>query len=196
VSAGPAGLGVSSAGRIVIRERTLADAPDEYRWRRDEELARFDGTRPTTLPYSAFIEEFRRDLRFVEASRAAFAIDTHDGIHIGSIIFYNGDHSGSRVEIGMSIGERDYWSDGYGREAAIAFLRYLWDQRPFATVYLHAFDWNTRAIRCFAGLGFEEVRRLVRDDTLFVEMETHRNWWLFWDNEGRFERYIVSPANA
>lgn len=186
-------LVISRAGRVILRHRRLEDAPDEYRWRKEPELARLDGTKPTTLSYAEYLEELRRDLRVVDATRCMMAIDTHSGRHIGTTIFYNGDHAASQVEIGMSIGEPDFQGGGYGREAAIALLRHLFHERPFATVYMHAFEWNLRAIRCFAALGFEEVARLERNGEVFVRMETQRNWWLFWDDQGRFERYLHRP---
>lgn len=187
-------LVVSRAGRITLRRRTAADALSEYRWNRDPEIQRQHGQPPMTRPFSEFLAEYERDLRIVDSTRDAFAIEANDGHHIGTAAFFNGNHASSSVEIGMTIGETARQSAGLGRQAAIAFLRYLFAERPFSRVYMHALTWNERAIRCFAALGFEETGQVQRSGETLVQMAVAREWWLMWDGEGRFDRYLTEPA--
>ncbi len=172
----------------------MADAVDEYRWERDPELARFNGNIPSSRPFSEFLDEFERDLRIVDSTRETFAIETDAGDHIGSVSFYNGNHRDGAAEIGMTIGEPTQQGAGYGREAAIAFMRYLFAERPFSRIRMHALEWNERAIRCFAAIGFAESSRVLRGQHVMVRMDVSREWWLLWDQEGRFERFLREPA--
>ncbi len=187
-------LVVSRAGRVRIRQRVMADALDEYRWLRDPEISRHNGEPPITRSFSEFVDDFERELRIVDSTRETFAIETVEGEHIGSVSFYYGNHSESAAEIGMTIGETSQQGAGYGREAAIAFMRYLFSQRPFSRIRMHALDWNERAIRCFAAIGFAETARVQRGPNLMVRMDVSREWWLLWDLEGRFDRYLREPA--
>ncbi len=187
-------LVVARAGRVTLRRRTPADALDEYRWNRDPEIARQHGQPPITRPFTEFLAEFERDLRIVDSTRDSFAIEDEVGAHIGTAAFYNGNHAEGTVEIGMTIGETARQSAGLGRQAAIAFLRYLFNERPFSRVYMHALTWNERAIRCFAALGFGETGQVVRGGETLLRMDVAREWWLMWDGEGRFERYLAAPV--
>jgi RimJ/RimL family protein N-acetyltransferase len=189
-------LVVARAGRVTLRRRVAADAIDEYRWNRDPDIARQHGQEPISRPFSDYLAEFERDIRIVDSTRDAFAIEIADGTHIGTAAFYGGNHALGTVEIGMTIGETAHQSKGLGREAAIAFLRYLFAERPFARIIMHALTWNERAIRCFAALGFTETGRVHRGEDVLVRMEVAREWWLLWDAEGRFDRYVQQPTAA
>jgi RimJ/RimL family protein N-acetyltransferase len=187
VSAEPAAGVVARSLRVVIRERTLADAPDEFQWRRDPETATLNATRPVSVTYAEFLDAFERDLRLHDPTRRAFAIDTADGAHIGSVMYYNGNHSVGTVEFGIGIYIDEHRGAGMGTEATIIFLRWAWQNLPFRRIYLHTLEWNDRAHKCFLRAGFEDKGRVFRLQQSFVRMEAQREWWLLWDSEGRFQ---------
>ena len=41
--------------KVLIREKTIEDIPDEYEWRVDDELSRLDATRPLSMSYESFL---------------------------------------------------------------------------------------------------------------------------------------------
>ena len=43
-------------------------------------------------------------------------------------------------------------------------------------VYLHTLDWNVRAQKAFAAVGFRDCGRLRRGDNRFHVMEVRREW--------------------
>ena len=45
---------VARGRKTVVRRKRLPDAGDEYRWRSDPELARFDASRPVQTPFEAY----------------------------------------------------------------------------------------------------------------------------------------------
>lgn len=180
-------LVVAAGPRLRIRRKHRDDALDDYAWRRDPDLARYDGREPLDESFTDFLARFEYDLRFESPRERAFAIETHEGEHIGSVMYYGLTSTLESAEFGISIGRRDYQSRGYGREATIVFLRYLWETTPIRSIVLHALEWNERAIRCFTGAGFEAAGRAERQGHSLVRMEARREWWLFHDGEGRFQ---------
>jgi RimJ/RimL family protein N-acetyltransferase len=177
---------VATGPNVGIRLRVRDDAADEYRWRSDPETARFDGREPYREPFERFLDVFGYELAYGRTDREQFAIDTVDGEHLGTVMLYNFGHGRETAEFGISLGEEARRGRGIGREAVIVFLRWAWQNRPVRQIYLHALDWNERALRCFSGAGFELVARVLRDDQVFMRMEARREWWLLWDMEGRF----------
>ncbi|MBI5948426.1 MAG: GNAT family N-acetyltransferase [Chloroflexi bacterium] len=187
-------LAVATGRSVVIRRKHPSDALDDYQWRRDPELARFDSREPLTLSFSDFYERFERDRLYEDPARGSFSIDSPEGEHIGNVMYYNADEARETAEFGISLGREALRGAGLGTDATVAFLRYLWQNLPFRRIYLHTLDWNHRAERCFLRAGFEPAARVFRQDQWFIRMEARREWWLMWDAEGRFD--ASPPANA
>lgn len=184
-------LVVATGPNVRIRLRVRDDAADEYRWRSDPETARFDGREPYREPFKRFLDIFGYELAYGRTDREQFAIDSLDGEHLGTVMLYNFSRGEEAAEFGISLGQEGWRGRGLGREAVVVFLRWAWQNRPVRRIYLHALDWNERALRCFSGAGFELVARVLRDDQVFMRMEVRREWWLLWDMEGRFP--LVAP---
>ncbi len=179
-------LVLAAGPNVRIRFRARADAADEFRWRSDPETARYDGRDPNKEPFERFLDAFGYELAYGRNDREQFAIDTVDGQHIGTVMLYNVGRGGDSAELGISLGEEGARGRGLGREAVIVLLRWAWNNRPLRLVYLHALEWNQRAIRAFRAAGFDETARVIRDGQVFVRMEVRREWWLLWEMEGRF----------
>jgi aminoglycoside 6'-N-acetyltransferase len=174
-------------GRFVIRHKRESDAHDDYAWRTDPEIARYDGNKPLADPFEAFFVTFEHERRYGAVGREAFSIDDEDGRHIGNVMYYNADTASGEAEFGIGICVTDRQDAGIGTEATIAFLDFLWRERPFRRVVLHTLAWNRRAIACFERAGFTPIARVLRSGEWFIRMEARREWWLMWQAEGRFE---------
>ncbi|MCK9518240.1 MAG: GNAT family N-acetyltransferase [Dehalococcoidia bacterium] len=187
-------LVVASAGVILIRHKHATDAFNDYQWRRDPDLARFDGNAPIDMSFSEFLERFERDLAFPTGDRRSYSLVLPGGRHIGNVMYYNADLAHTSAELGISIGDAECQGRSLGTAATVAFLRYLWATHAFRRIYLHTLEWNERAQRCFASAGFDRVARVSRKGQWFVKMEARREWWLLWDQEGRFEPILQRAA--
>ncbi|MBK7328593.1 MAG: GNAT family N-acetyltransferase [Dehalococcoidia bacterium] len=187
MTAPPLGPLILAAGpNVRIRLRVPADGPDEFRWRSDPETARFDGRAPNKEPLERFLDAFAYELAYGRNDREQFALDAADGRHIGTLMLYNFAAGGDSAELGISLGEEQERGHGFGREALILLLRWVWHNRPLRSVSLHALEWNERAIRAFRAVGFHESARVIRDGQVLLRMEVRREWWLLWETEGRF----------
>lgn len=166
---------VIEEGKLVrLREKTIEDAADDYAWRCDPELARYDATVPLRIPFAQFQAEYEFELRNPSPYRRRFAIDTLEGEHIGNCTYFNIDMKRKEAELGIIVGNKKYWSKGYGREAITLLLKHMFETVGLGRVYLYTLDWNLRAQACFRACGFREVRRSTEGAYHFVIMEVLR----------------------
>ena len=160
-----------------IRDKKIEDAGNDYAWSRDAELSRLDAAYPLNLSLSTYISEFSAELRYPTMTRKRFAIETLDGLHIGNCSYYNVDLKRSEAEIGIMIGNRDYWGKGYGTDAVTTLVKYVFNSTNLKKLYLKTLDWNFRAQRCFEKSGFVWHNRILRDGYNFILMELSRDRW-------------------
>jgi RimJ/RimL family protein N-acetyltransferase len=165
-------------GKVIIREKRMSDAADDYSWRSDSELARLDAAMTLKIPYKHFLTSYTDEISRSSSRRQRFAIDTLDGKHIGNCMYYNIDRLRGEAELGIMIGDRDYWSKGYGTDAVTALLGHIFNTMDIERVYLNTLEWNIRAQRCFEKCGFIPCRRRRRFNGTFVVMEMYRHLWL------------------
>ncbi|UCH50705.1 MAG: GNAT family N-acetyltransferase, partial [Chloroflexota bacterium] len=103
-----------------------------------------------------------------------FAIETPDGKHIGNCSYFNIDQTKNDVEMGIMIGERDYWNCGYGTDAILATLNHFFSQTRLKRVHLKTLNWNIRAQKCFQKCGFFPCGQVTYGDYTFILMEVQR----------------------
>lgn len=162
-----------------MREKSLEDAARDYAWRTDPELAEMDAAPPLKIDFPEFFINFVQQLRYSPPTQHSFAIETREGgEHIGNCVYYGLDSQGE-VEVGIMIGEKSYWNQGYGADVISTLLSYLFTQTPVVRVYLCTLDWNLRAQRCFARCGLVPCGRLVKEGRNFVMMDISRTAWVY-----------------
>ncbi|MFQ5860416.1 MAG: GNAT family N-acetyltransferase [Dehalococcoidia bacterium] len=166
-----------TGNRVILREKRLEDCQDDYRWRSDPELARLDATMPLRMSFSEFSQAYRNELRYPTPWARRYAIDTVDGVHIGNCMCYDIDTIRREGEVGIMIGDKRYWSQGYGYKAMVLLVDQLFATLSLERLYLHTLEWNTRARRCFEKAGFQQVDLVRRNGHSFAYMELwHRRW--------------------
>ena len=162
--------------KVVLREKRIEDMDNDYTWRADTELARYDGVPPLRLSYREFSLYYAEDLRDTSKAKRWFAIDDHNGRHIGNCMYYEIDELKKQAKLGILIGDRDYWSKGYGTDAVSTLTNHIFDQTELDRIYLDTLDWNIRAQRCFSKCGFLTCGRTTRRGNDYYVMELHRSW--------------------
>ncbi len=178
---------VATGALVRLREKRLEDAEQDYEWRRDPELADYDAVQPLAMSLRNFVSTIKGELESPALHRRSFAIEEIDGgTHIGNLMYYGFNRNLRETEIGITIGDRAYWSRGYGSDAVRALLGYLFRELELRRVYLHTLTWNERAQRAFQRAGFRRVREVRRSGHDFVLMEIL---------DERFERQRERPAD-
>ncbi len=163
--------------RVVLRDKRLEDAMQDYIWRSDPELARLDAAFPLTMSFDRYEKIFQDQLRFPTPGSHHFSTETIDGKFIGNCMYYDLDNVNLETELGIVIGDREYWSNAYGYDVVTTLLDYLFSEKKLKRVYLHTLEWNRRAQRCFEKCGFTPVRPVRRLSQDFILMEV---WWEDW----------------
>ena len=164
--------------KIVLRDKRLEDAEFDYRWRSDPEIARLDAAFPLSMSYERYLRLFEDQLRYPTPGSHHFGTDAADGTYIGNCMYYDLDSIKSEAELGIVIGDRNYWSNAYGYDAVTTLLDHMFSDLKLNRVYLHTLDWNERAQRCFEKSGFKPVRTVRRMSQDFILMEVLKDDWL------------------
>jgi RimJ/RimL family protein N-acetyltransferase len=164
-------------GRIILRDKRIDDAEKDYTWRSDPELARLDAAIPLTMSFERYLKLFEDQLKYPTPGSHHFSTDTIDGKYIGNCMYYDLDTVNLEAELGIVIGDRDYWGDGYGYDAVTTLLEHLFTTRNLKRVYLHTLEWNERAQHSFSNSGFNLVRPVRRMAHDFILMEVLRDDW-------------------
>lgn len=157
--------------KILLREKKLDDAANDYAWRRDSELANLDATIPLDMSFHEYLLSYADELRYANMRGHRYAIETMDGRHIGNCSYYNLDEDKREAEIGILIGERAFWNNGYGTDAVITLVSQSFKEAKLKRLYLHTLEWNTRAKKCFQKCGFIQCGHVNRGSHNFIIME-------------------------
>ena len=135
--------------KVILRQIRLSDAKRFVKWLYDPRVNKFMSGRPVSMQ-----EELRwiRGLKKKKDNKA-FAIDTGDGTHIGSINLLLKPHDKKAV-LGVMIGDKRYWNKGYGTDALKTIIRYGFIRLRLHRISLEVYEYNPRAIRVYRRLGF------------------------------------------
>ena len=163
--------------KVRVREKRVKDIQNEYSWRVDPELSRLDATKPMTMSYEDFFRYSKEEMQFPNYRSKRLAVETLEGVHIGNIMYYDLNMQNRQAEVGIMIGDKDYWSNGYGTDTVNTLLRHLFTILELDRVYLHTLSWNYRAQASFAKSGFKLVRNVKRGGQDFILMEVLRSDW-------------------
>jgi RimJ/RimL family protein N-acetyltransferase len=163
---------VSRGRRVILRRKRFSDAGEDYGWRSDEELARYDAVPPLRISFSDFQATVLTQLRYPDPARRSYAIEDEGGRHIGNAMYYNLREATGEAELGITIGDRRYWGQGYGSDAVQALVKLVFREKGVRRMFLHTLDWNVRAQRCFQKAGFTPRGVVRRDGRNFLLMET------------------------
>jgi diamine N-acetyltransferase len=74
--------------------------------------------------------------------------------YIGNCGFHNIDLRVRSAEIGIVIGDKQFWDHGYGTETIELLLKYGFLTLNFNRIMLEVYDTNRRAIRSYRKAGF------------------------------------------
>ena len=177
--------------RVVLRDKKLEDAEQDYIWRSDPELAHLDAAYPLTMTFDRFLKIFEDQLKYPTPGSHHFATETLDGKFIGNCMYYDLDSVNMEAELGIVLGDRDYWGNSYGYDAVTTLLEYMFTEKKLRRVYLHTLEWNKRAHGCFAKCGFVPVRPVRRLSHDFILMEVYREDWLEKAEQRLADRHVI-----
>jgi diamine N-acetyltransferase len=140
-------------GRLIrLRAPERSDLPTFVRWFNDAEVTEFLLRGP---PLSMEQEEGWYDGLLNREGRV-FSIVTLDGKLIGNVGIHRINYTERNADVGIVLGEKDFWSRGYGTDALTVLLRYMFDELNMERVSLFADSRNGRALACYEKVGFRK----------------------------------------
>ena len=165
-------LPILRAERVFLRPAERSDIPTFVRWFNDSELTSFVSMRD---PMSLAMEErwFEQMLQDHGKSRYLFVICLlEDATPIGNIGLFDIDLVNGSAGIGITIGEKQLWGQGYGTDAMFALIDFGFGQLRLERLWLEVYDFNPRARRVYEKVGFVHEgmkRQALRFEAEWIE---------------------------
>jgi RimJ/RimL family protein N-acetyltransferase len=149
--------------RIFLSQVRREDLPLYTRWFSDLELTAYLGAvgQSFTIEYE---QEWYENLA-KNSSNKTFAIVVREGQRlIGNVSLMNINHRRGVAELGIAIGDKTMWGQGYGSEASRLICDYGFTFLELHTIYLWHFGFNERAHHAYLKAGFKVAGRLRGGD--------------------------------
>ena len=146
--------------KIRLRRIEREDIATFVRWFGDPDVRNF---LLINRPISKAEEERWFENQLQDESSELFAIESSDGqenVHIGNIGLHDINWLHRHAELGIVIGEKNYWSKGYGSDAVRTLLRFAFHEMNLHRVTLRVYEDNARGIRAYEKCGFEHEGRM------------------------------------
>jgi RimJ/RimL family protein N-acetyltransferase len=155
--------------KVTLAAKRRSDAPRDYRWQTDAELMALSGNQLLTIPYTEYLTRYDAGEQKPETLFLSI-LTVSDGRHIGNCAVYDADRTKGEASIGITIGEREYWGQGYGTEAVKALLDYVFANMGLVSVKLKTLAENRRARHCFEKCGFQSCGSLREEGRDYLLM--------------------------
>jgi RimJ/RimL family protein N-acetyltransferase len=147
--------------RIRLRAPEREDIPIFTRWFSDPEVTR---GLALYLPFSIAEEENWFDNMIKRPPEEhPLTIEVKEGDEwkpIGNMGLFAFDKVAHNAEVGIVIGEKDYWDQGYGTEAMKLMLKHGFNTLNLHRIMLKVYAYNERAIRTYEKVGYVLEGRL------------------------------------
>lgn len=179
--------------RVYLRGSERSDIPLFTRWFNDGETVSYLSMRE---PMSQAGEEqwFTRMLEQEGKDAHHFVMcRIEDDLPLGTIGLFRVDQINGSAGIGISIGEKELWGQGYGTDAMNALLDFGFGQLRLERMWLEVYDFNERAIRSYEKCGFVlegTQRRAIYKQGKFIDvqlMSILRDEWAAQDRKRMWE---------
>jgi RimJ/RimL family protein N-acetyltransferase len=84
-------------------------------------------------------------------------VDNNTNELIGVCGYLGLDHLNQVAEVGIFIGNKNYWNKGYGKEALTLLLDYGFKALNLHNIVLRVYSFNKRAIKSYEKVGFNII---------------------------------------
>lgn len=149
---------------VKLRELKLEDAADRYKWCLDKEVTRYLNVPDTFPPFT--MEETENWIQKCTDKTNGYeqkAILSGNGKHIDWVDLKNIDTFNKQAELGITIGNKDFWGKGYGAAAMKAMLLWGFQELSLHKIWLRVDIDNLQAIKSYKKSGFIE-EGILRED--------------------------------
>ena len=90
-------------------------------------------------------------------------------------MYYDIDIINQEAEVGIMIGDKNFWDRGYGWDALTTLVNYIFGFTNINKLYLHTLMTNKRAQNSFKKVGFSKVKEIRKEGMNFILMEIRKD---------------------
>lgn len=137
--------------KVTLRPGNEDDIYLLQKWYNDAELNKLAGWSNSRITASKLRYNMSRSFGYDPMN---LIIDNENRIPIGTIQLYDFNEQDKGCKLGIRIGDRDYWSKGYGADAVNTLLEYAFMKIDIYRVTLKVYEYNERAVKCYLKCGF------------------------------------------
>ncbi len=148
--------------RIYFRPLTKSDINERYlSWLNDSEVTKYieAGHFPTTKDD---LDEFYKIISKSKTDIIFAIIYKNKDLHIGNIELGRINWIHRFADIGIMIGDKNYWGKGYGQEACQLLLDYAFNKLNLHKIIVGVYSTHKSAIRTYQKVGFEIEGRITK----------------------------------
>jgi RimJ/RimL family protein N-acetyltransferase len=160
--------------RVRLRAIERSDLPRFVEWLNDPEVNR---GLSLIIPLSSVQEEsWFESMRSKpnEEHPLGIEVQTPTGwLLVGNLGLMDIDWKNRLAEVGIFIGEKRYWNQGYGHDAMVLMLRHAFLNLGLNRIFLRVFETNPRAVHSYEKAGFVHegrMRQAKYQDGKFVDV--------------------------
>lgn len=143
-------------GEIYLRSLCLNDLDGNwYMWLNDPEVTRYQdkGIFPNSFEkqksYFEYLSKSQNDIVFA-------IIFASDGKHIGNIGLHRIDYIHRHADVGIILGEKEYWNRGFATKCIQALVQYAGNSLNLHRLTSYIMIENTGSLKAFSKVGFSK----------------------------------------
>lgn len=146
---------------VILRPVKRSDIQNFLKWFNDTEVIQYLNLYlpMTEMAEEKYIEELGTTRSRTDAVFVIEVLEDNSSKPIGNIGLHSISPKDHNATFGIAIGEKDYWSRGYGTEAARLLINYGFEQLNLHRISSFAVAFNERGIRLHKRVGFKEEGR-------------------------------------
>jgi len=160
--------------RIRLRALEKEDLPNFVEWLNDPEVREnlFANHPMSMAEEEQWFENMLKQPRYERP--LCIEVKIEDGWHlIGNLSLMDISNTNRNAELGIMIGDKSHWNQGYGTEAIRLLIDHAFNQLNLHRVFLRVYDTNPRGIRCYEKVGFQHEgtqREAIYKDGNYIDM--------------------------
>ncbi|MCD5324643.1 MULTISPECIES: GNAT family N-acetyltransferase [Pontibacillus] len=137
--------------RIRFRKLEKDDMEILHRWQNDTTVH----TNMSTSIDLYSMEDVEKFYERMKDSRSYIIVEKESDKEIGSITLVRENNQQQNAEFLLLIGEKEYWGNGYGKEALLLFLNFVFMELNLHRISLKVFSFNEKAKGMYERMGFK-----------------------------------------
>jgi len=164
--------------RVEFTPLQMENIHTHFRWNNDPELNRLDSEFPfEEESFGAFKSRFEQMCDNPSPSHRNFEIHARDAETLIGVAYTTRISAHNlHAQVGITIGDRDYWGRGYGRSSFDLLLFYCFEKLGLHRVSAETFEYHTAWRDLVEGMGFQKegtIREYLRRDGRYWDKEIY-----------------------